>query len=305
MSKSTGFFVEAGEKAAKEHQRRGTWPVYETFEVRGEGRDLHVYAPFDPPPPPETGTGYVQIGQADRNRKGMYAPLRDEPDLFLRFAELGRKGRVSTAEMLDLMIDWVKKYGTLGVEDAEGRKQSLHGFITAAVEAARCLALYIAYTTPGEQREATIRKAQDDYGPVGAGRQRQYDEIKTIFEVMHTATSVLEEQCYPTIYRYPSEHGGTLSGFSQGWGFRSLLGAMYLQMMWLMADDAPRCKGPGCNNPIRIGEREGPHVDPATKTDAPRNYKTRVDKQFCSRSCKENYRYHNRIKPKREAERRQ
>jgi hypothetical protein len=86
---------------------------------------------------------------------------------------------------------------------------------------------------------------------------------------------------------------GRTVGFESGWGFHSPIGAMYLQMMWLMTEggDAPRCNGPGCPKIIRIGEyepRDAEYVSEKVKQgDRPRRYKTRKDKEFCSRNCKE------------------
>ena len=56
----------------------------------------------------------------------------------------------------------------------------------------------------------------------------------------------MEKWCYPQLYRRVNTEAGLTVGFEQGWGFRSLLGAMYLQMMWLITEggDSPRCKGP-------------------------------------------------------------
>jgi hypothetical protein len=54
------------------------------------------------------------------------------------------------------------------------------------------------------------------------------------------------------------------------WGFRSLLGAMYLQMAWRIT--SRRCEVPGCNNIIGLHERS--------------------NKKTCSLACKERRRYH-------------
>jgi hypothetical protein len=53
-------------------------------------------------------------------------------------------------------------------------------------------------------------------------------------EVWRIVGSVLAGHCYPELYRLKDT-------FDRGWGFKSLLGAMYLQMVWLMtaASDPP------------------------------------------------------------------
>ena len=67
------------------------------------------------------------------------------------------------------------------------------------------------------------------------------------------------------------------------------LGAMYLQMMWLMSatDKPPRCKGPGCDKFIIIEQLEQ-HVDARPR----KKYRTRKDKEFCSNRCKNRWHYH-------------
>src|SRR5215203_5447335 len=54
------------------------------------------------------------------------------------------------------------------------------------------------------------------------------------------------------------------------WGFRSLLGAMYLQLVWRIK--SRQCEAPGCNNIIGLHERS--------------------NKKTCNRTCKERRRYH-------------
>jgi hypothetical protein len=66
-------------------------------------------------------------------------------------------------------------------------------------------------------------------------------------------------ECYPVLYRQFLRESGETVGFFQGWGFHSLLGAMYLQMMWLMTEgsNARRCKGPRCFRVISPSSRPG------------------------------------------------
>jgi hypothetical protein len=72
-------------------------------------------------------------------------------------------------------------------------------------------------------------------------------------------------------------------------------------MACLMSEgsNAPRCKGPGCYKIIRIGEFEKPQEDPGLSKGARVPYRTRKDKKFCSRNCKQKWRYHYIIKPQR------
>lgn len=74
----------------------------------------------------------------------------------------------------------------------------------------------------------------------------------------------IEHHCYPTIQ-------GSPGSYEQGWGFRSLLGAMWLQMMFLMRADR-RCWW--CGKPI----------DPGRRSHA----------RFCDNNglCRQNWNYH-------------
>jgi hypothetical protein len=44
----------------------------------------------------------------DDNSRGMYAPLRDEPDLFVKFASLASKDPGTRDGRYDIMLEWIK-----------------------------------------------------------------------------------------------------------------------------------------------------------------------------------------------------
>jgi hypothetical protein len=112
----------------------------------------------------------------------------------------------------------------------------------------------------------------------------------------HTVRDVVANECHPELYQ-----GG--HRYYQGWGFRSLLGAMYLQMMWLMTatGEVRKCKGPGCNKVITF-EYPEPSLEGLGQKGYRKPYKTRADKEFCSSNCKAKWHYHNVAKPRRESE---
>jgi hypothetical protein len=77
---------------------------------------------------------------------------------------------------------------------------------------------------------------------------------------------VVADDCYPELYQEEDT-------FRSGYGFKSLLGAMYLQMMWLMTatSEFRRCQRPGCNKIFTSG---------------------RKDKRFCTVNCRvQNHQY--------------
>jgi hypothetical protein len=79
---------------------------------------------------------------------------------------------------------------------------------------------------------------------------------------------VVENECYPLIYREANKAYKT-QGFTYDFGFRSLLGAMYLQMMLLLTDanNVRQCQRPNCYGTIPAGSRG--------------------DRIYCSKACKQ------------------
>ena len=78
------------------------------------------------------------------------------------------------------------------------------------------------------------------------------------------------------------------------WGFRNLLGAMYLQFYWLVAlrGDLSRCEY--CKRILSHAPSLDQSEDKARKP--------RKDKIYCNKQCQQNYHYHERVKPKRQSE---
>jgi hypothetical protein len=95
-------------------------------------------------------------------------------------------------------------------------------------------------------------------------------------------------------------------GFEYGWGFRSLLGAMYLQMMLYMTGGGGRlCKRPDCYRLVTF-EPPQPPAGPRLEKGVRGKYRTRKDKEFCSKACaqwwSDNYGNSEKAKRKREKE---
>jgi hypothetical protein len=116
---------------------------------------------------------------------------------------------------------------------------------------------------------------------------------RAIVEIWITVGSALSDLAYPAI-TYDKESDPMSLALSPDkltstWRVRNLLGAIYLQFFWLITStsDLSRCKY--CRRIISYAplmqESEG--------------RKPRKDKVFCNRHCRQNYHYHNRIKPTR------
>ncbi len=226
-----------------------------------------------------------------------YSPLA-LPGLFLEFARLADTGEIT----LDVMMDWVQRYGVLGLEGRETRSLDPQGFADLRggpmdnlwnfdIEARRANAVLRLYEA-----------ATDSDGPDVEGLTRYEEWISTqavlrehghrmdssaglrdaaLGWVAGTVRRTVAEDCYPELY----QEGDT---FRSGYGFKSLLGAMYLQMMWLMiaTGEIRRCQGPGCNKIITFEQPDQPVEDSGLKKNARGKYRTRKDKRFCSDNCR-------------------
>ena len=51
----------------------------------------------------------------DDNARRAYAPLREEPDLFVKFASLASRDPGTRDGRYEIMLDWIKEYGVLGL----------------------------------------------------------------------------------------------------------------------------------------------------------------------------------------------
>lgn len=310
--KSEQFTYEV-EKAAKKEQRESTWPVYKEYETVREGARLYLHAPRREPERPSRRGGHVRFGDPDLNLDREYAPLREATDLFLRFALLAPQHSLPEEAWLEIMLSWVGKYGTLGshtVGDIRPvdrpntlgaapdprRVQSLSEFCKAVHEARYCLSLYEA--AKAHQAQA-LAKVLDDHGRRNKTLDQQRDVASS--QAMMIVDSHVRSECYPSLFRRNTSGAYESSEIAQGWGFRSLLGAMYLQMMWVMTGGsaARLCQGPGCSNIITFDLPEGSTQPANQKRTLTR--RARRDKVFCSRNCKEKRRYHHVIKPQQQA----
>jgi hypothetical protein len=321
MPKNKDLFERTAVEATRKELQGAAWSVYEHFETErqefwDEGEklyeDVFLYAPFRPTPI-EPGT--IGVPQ-DRNLKRTYAPLRDVPDLFLRFAGLRSKGRISQDKAVGAMRDWATTYGVLGLKgliypdeipvDVAGnrsRRESLLGFTQSVREAAQCLELYEAATVRVEDYRSQNRAERRRVKAVSDTLENYGADGNTLREKQEWAYVVsgdivgkhVRNECYPELYRTVErgEDGKArfwyeqrTIGFQQGWEFRSLLGAMYLQMMLYMigGGEGPRCKRPDCYRTVTFSPPQ-PAGDPGLKKGVRGKYRTRKDKEFCSKAC--------------------
>lgn len=121
-------------------------------------------------------------------------------------------------------------------------------------------------------------------GAVGRRSPKEIGELAMDY-VRETVRLRLKEEFYPR--PYPQADGTDLSG----WGFKSLYGAIMLQMRSLMDYTGKKrfCRAPGCFESISL-ENPEPYLDSSGEMVSPR--KPRSDKIVCNKKCAKAYERH-------------
>src|SRR5918997_3940830 len=114
----TENFIRARDNEADERYLGTEWDRFHDFKVVERTEDnVFVCANWEDPLR-DSWKGRSYSGEVlfeDYNARGTYAPLRDEPDLFVEFASLARKDPGTRDGRYELMLKWIKKYGVLGL----------------------------------------------------------------------------------------------------------------------------------------------------------------------------------------------
>lgn len=217
----------------------------------------------------------------DRSVKRYIAPITQHKDLFLKFARHIPNSGVPMEEGLDIVRAWVSEYGVLGLASVDdqrnkGRRESVRGFWHAALDAAMVLDLYEAAISkkPDRRRLGEVLaywEGGQGWSGISKSKQREY----ALERVANKVGRMVKEECYPQLWRVENEAQQKTQGFVYDFGFHSLLGAMYLQMMWLLTDanNVRQCRRPGCQVIIPPGSRK--------------------HREYCSNACKQ-WAYDNR-----------
>ena len=300
--------AQALDRVVKEDQRRDRWWVADQYDLKrtAEGKRC-IVSPYS------WSHGGEQPVWFD------YRPLVSHPHLFLTFARLaegmdewpttGSSPESDHVIILDsrlppetdnnteIALGWAEDYGVLGLTRREGSMADPRGgegdtveaFCEEAKWAYRMLSLYEAATDPNEV-DANLA---DAYAPEEWQEGVTLKDVEYVVrrralnDVLYIVEEKVGEYSIPALYRDGDR-------IVQGWRFDSLLGAMWLQMMWLVTSkDAPRrCAGPGCNRIISYEQPQQPQewgdqpAAPWKKNDRSRGYRTRKDKKFCSDTCR-------------------
>ncbi len=287
------------------------WRVYKDYEILSA--------------PDGSGWHYIQVAGRDTDEQSelvrAYNPLIDTPYLFLEFARVAEHKDPPKA-----LMDWFRQYGLLGITTSySGRedRDPLKGIVfpqryqddkggpwdrieliwEVVREYNESLVLYEAAL--GRDDEKLERALFTEYDPAEYTEGRRLTMEKeaeasgmgwtdilvnaALRQVLEYAVGDLYAYAYPDI-NYPDDYL-TVDRLTRSWGARNLLGAMGLQFYWLItsAGELSRCRY--CGRIIS-------YAAPIPGSDTVR--KPRKDKEFCNSRCRQNYHYHNRIKPARQ-----
>lgn len=230
--------------------------------------------------------------------KCFYAPLQ-KPELVVDMAYLSEKGITPNA-----VLRWAKNYGLLGFPEddtvalreefanfrarGQRRRDSVARFVESAGEIRTCLRAYEVATAGSGPLDLKALEASSRSLPRQVLRpweRRDGEERSWVLRVVGRMVQTrINEHCYPKLSHYPDGR------FAMSYGFKNLLGAIWLQMAWLLsAEDVKRCKLPDCWRVIIFQPGEQP------PSDAPKGkrgkYKTYLNKEFCNHNCAAKHSY--------------
>ena len=244
--------------------------------------------------------------------------MQDYPNLFLEFARLHEKERTNQEQSNQIALDWVNKYGLLGCrfgfyEDRQifnyepiAPYEFVDDFFEEVDRAAAVLTLYEAVLNRDEDAVWPIVKRFRDIASYPWARYLETDagahyEGKLGFALSFVAYEVMRMVRTFTYPKFTLQPGPALpSRLSSSQGFLNLLGAMYLQMYWLLAageKHVTRCNY--CGKLVRLTASE------PESEGKPRGGKPRQDKRHCDNACRQRHHYQTKTKPRREKERSQ
>jgi len=264
----------------------GCWIVFNEYEIRG---DEIVAAP-------ELVRG-LQRGLTEEDDEGatVYDPLDDAPDLFLKFARL-----YEDADFESAALRFAHEYGLPDGEhphpnsdgigtDVEADRLSLPRFREEARRAWVVLAMYEAVLN-GDAK--AIQKLFGEHGegepfedaaevfswvPPQDADYRNFALASALRCAAWATEQVVQRHCRQemrfTMYRDVKPGPSSITGTF--WIFDNLLGAMYLQMYWLLLSGADLARCENCGSPVPLHKQR------------PGRRKPPKHKRFCNDACRQ------------------
>jgi len=320
LVQSLGNTTEDLTKAVKKGLPIGTWPVYRDYDVvvddhgesyvvasvglfelvtdepTGHGQRTKTYRGRDPG---QDAHNYAPLRAPELVLDNNYAPL-NVPELVVELAKLA--DNTITPEVV---LDWAQTYGLLApssepavlntfpdITDMAFR-ESVSDFARAAAEIRTCLRIYEALR---RDEDLDLEKLSSEVSSLPADALRpwyreQGHEQAWLFGVLGRMIQTrLHEHCYPQ-FNIITRGGYPTGRFALSWGFHSLLGAIWIQMAWLLENEGSVrfCRLPDCRRVITFEPGEPSYE---ISTPGRGKYKTRSDRVFCrDRPCKQKYNY--------------
>ena len=165
-----------------------------------------------------------------------------------------------------------------------GCRESVPSFAEAAKEIRTCLRAYEALRGR-EDLDLAELSARTDLLPKEALRpweRKPGHERAHLFGVLGRMVQMrLSEHCYPQFNIY-TRGGHPTGSYALTYGFHGLLGAIWIQMAWLLESEGRRvrfCKLPDCRRVVSFEPGEDLDADPDAEAHGKR--KTRKDRVFC------------------------
>jgi hypothetical protein len=308
FSSATDALAKAVNKASPSR----TWPVYKDYDVvvDEESGESFVVAPlglFELVQDEDVGHGQrVKTYRGREPEQAVltnYAALRT-PELAVDLANLA-----DNAITPEAVVGWAEVYGLLAPSSEQAVlnsfpdipdftfRESVSEFARAAGEVRTCLRTYGALQS---DEDLDLGKLASELGPlpeeaIRPQERKQGHERAWLFGVLGRMTQMrLHEHCYPQFNIYT--RGGYPTGrFALSWGFHNLLGAIWIQIAWLLESQGSVrfCRLPDCRRVITFESGK-----PSYEISKPGRgkYKTRSDRVFCpDRPCKQKYHYRKKV----------
>ena len=220
-----------------------------------------------------------------------YSPLEEAPDLFLKFCGLHREPDFARAALL-----FAQRYGlpigTIG-EGASGympEELALQHFFEESRRAWVVLSLYESVLNRDEDAAMSLLSTYHHIDDVFQGyfdalTRNKSDDMaglpplhSALAASVSTVDTLVRKSCRQhTIIAFDGMPHPDPSVVRLVWSFDNLLGAMYLQMYWIMTSggNLTRCEHEHCRRVISLAK---PH---------PEGRKRRSDKRFCNDACRQ------------------
>jgi hypothetical protein len=226
----------------------------------------------------------------DVNNWRSFSPLEEAPDLFLKFCGLHREPDFAQAALL-----FAQRYGlpigTIGEGDTGIRPDqlALQHFFEESQRAWVVLSLYESVLNRDEDAArrllSTYRHIDDQFQgyfdaltPKRPGELAMFPPLQSALAAsVSVVDTVVSESCHQGIVIAFDGPQPDPSVVRLVWSFDNLLGAMYLQMYWIMTSggNLVRCEYEQCRRVISLAR---PH---------PEARKRRRDKRFCDDTCRQ------------------